>query len=180
MSRTNQVNVMVDLETLDTSPTGVIVSIGAVEFAAHGRGREFYSVLNIQDQLELGRTISASTLAWWMKQGPEARKVFQEEPHRLWEALEEFSQWLKECEGTPRIWGNGASFDNSMLSHCYHSAKVDQPWKFTNDACYRTLKSLAPGIKAGPRHGTFHNALDDAIYQADHAIALMNYLQATY
>ena len=59
-------HVMIDLETLDTSPTTVVLSCGMVEFDPNngkvsvGHGVTLYR--SIQEQFEKGRTVSVSTL----------------------------------------------------------------------------------------------------------------------
>ena len=72
-----------------------------------------------------------------------------------------------------RLWGNGASFDNAILSTAYELCELEtvQPWRFYNDRCYRTVKSLYPEV-AMVRTGTYHNALDDAESQALHLLAM--------
>ncbi len=75
----------------------------------------------------------------------------------------------------PFIWGNGASFDNTILEECFRRTALEMPWGYYNDRCYRTLKNLAPNVKL-ERLGTFHNALDDARSQAAHAVAVLNHL----
>src|SRR3546814_2365974 len=73
---------MVDLETLDTKNSAVVLSIGAVvwETLVDDAGsldysvvERFYRVLSIDEQLAAGRTVSESTLLWWMRQDPTAR-----------------------------------------------------------------------------------------------------------
>jgi exodeoxyribonuclease VIII len=83
-------------------------------------------------------------------------------------ALQRFTLWLpNDC----KLWGNGASFDNAILANAYAALKMEQPWAFWNDRCYRTIKAMHP--KQKQQHlGTHHNALDDAISQAEHLIAI--------
>lgn len=50
------------------------------------------------------------------------------------------------------------------------------PWRYSNERCYRTLKSMAPHIEI-QRTGTHHNAVDDARAQAEHAIRLVKELK---
>lgn len=47
------------------------------------------------------------------------------------------------------------------------------PWAWRNDRCYRTIKALNRGVPM-ERLGAHHNALDDAISQALHLIAMLN------
>lgn len=162
-------NIMLDLETLDTTPTSVILSIGAVKFDRDDLGEKFYAVLDIDQQLRAGRTISGSTLAWWVRQDEKARQVFS--PDRKYDvdrALREFEDFVgtDDC----KVWGNGAVFDNVILAHAYSYIGADKPWKYSNDRCYRTVlaefKDRFPTAELKKDYGVAHNALDDAIAQA--------------
>ena len=162
---------MLDLETLDTSESAVILSIGACAFhPVLGVTRPFYAPIFIDGQRDFGRTTSLDTEAWWSEQTIEARSVF-EDPKRvdLRAALIKFSMWYGSV-GT-ELWGNGADFDNVILGSAYASCGIKRPWSYSNNRCYRTLKNL--GIKLGPGEGIertcHHNALDDALYQAHYA-----------
>ena len=74
-------DVMIDLETLDTSPTAVVLSLGAVAFDpyTHAHGATFYVEFTnfLEQQTGVGRTISPSTMLWWMQQNATAREVFE-------------------------------------------------------------------------------------------------------
>jgi exodeoxyribonuclease VIII len=86
--------------------------------------------------------------------------------------LLDFDLFLSRYGEDVKIWGNGASFDNVILANAYRRNDLNIPWKYYNDRCYRTMKSLAPHIKM-EREGTHHNALSDAISQANHLIRIM-------
>ena len=170
-------DVMIDLETLGRRPGCAVLSIGAVEFGPRGLGRELYVVVNRKSQVELGLHEDDSTLAWWAQQTEAARQVLDDAGKKtaapLEQALAQLTSWLTPI-GLKRVkvWGNGADFDNAILSCCYGALKADVPWDFWNNRCYRTLKNLIPGPKLS-RGGTYHNALDDAKSQALHAIELL-------
>ena len=78
-------DIMIDLETLDTSPFCCILSIGVVLFDPKGSGIIDKIELRptLEDQTELGRTINEDTIRWWSTQssGPNLR---------LWGMKEEF------------------------------------------------------------------------------------------
>jgi hypothetical protein len=161
-------DVMIDMETLGTTADAVILSIGAVKFNLEtGKidDEGFYRSVSVESNLDLGRRISESTLVWWLKQGPEAQGVYHEEKIDLGTALVELSDWIGAGDFSP--WSNGADFDLPMLQHAYTQLKVETPWKFWNNRCFRTLKNL-PGAKAikVPFAGVKHNALADAHHQA--------------
>lgn len=174
--------IMLDLETLDTSPSALVVSIGAVAFDPMNPvlGDEFYlelSDLRIQ-QVVGNRTISADTVSWWMQQDAMAKQVFApcapDHPvrARTVDALEKFALFIGDNGGSEAlIWGNGADFDNIILGSLYESFGFKKPWSYSRNRCFRTLKSLAPFVKVA-REGTHHNALDDAITQVRHLHAI--------
>lgn len=163
-------DVMVDLETLGTQAGCVVLSIGAVRFGPGGLGEEFYAVVSRDDSETHGLVTDADTLAWWQRQSAEASAVLKaaasDEALALKVALQQFRKWVP---ARPRIWGNGAGFDNPILAALYKKAGVPLPWKFWDERCYRTLKNMFPQVEEGTRGGTYHNALDDAKHQAQHA-----------
>jgi exodeoxyribonuclease VIII len=168
-------NVMVDLETLGNGSNSVIIALGAVEFdhATGELGREFYENIDAQSCVDFGLQMDVSTVMWWMQQSDEARAAFKKSGVSLPVVLSGFERWLPH---DAVVWGNGASFDNVILSNAYRKTHGEQPWKFWNDRCYRTLKTLRPDIPF-VRGGTHHNALDDAKTQAVHAIAILQALE---
>lgn len=169
-------HVMVDLETLGNRPGCAILSIGAVAFGPHGLGAEHYSVVNRANQKEFGLHEDQSTLDWWAGQSEAAREVLLQSGEsglQLPKALNDFNLYLAQFGmSSVKLWGNGSDFDNAILISCYAATKQQAGWKFWNNRCYRTLKSLNPGVKLS-RTGTYHNALDDAKTQALHAIPML-------
>lgn len=166
-------HLMIDLETLDTKSTAVILSIGAAVFDNSGLGTRFYEEIEIDDQLRHGRTVSGQTIAWWMAQSVEARKVFEgHRKPRLASILAKFSGLFPK-ETPTFVWGNGATFDNAILRHAYEGIGVKAPWGYREDRCFRTLKAMFPDVGPPEAPKVEHNALDDAVAQALHAQLLL-------
>lgn len=170
-------DVMIDLETLGTTPGCSILSIGAVAFdpAAGQLGPEFYVVVNRENCLAASLHEDPDTIAWWEEQSTEARQVLKDAKSgaRLEDALKQLTEYLEQFGlDEVRVWGNESDFDNAILSVCYFQVGQDLPWKFWHNRCYHTLKGMVKGPKP-KRQGTYHNALDDAKTQALHAIQLM-------
>lgn len=209
-------HIMVDLETLSTEANAVILSIGAVWFDPHGQqftltegdlllgpdgeAREgvswpydlfpmcFERSIDIQSSIDLGRSVSGSTIKWWCDQTPEARKAAFAGESTLREALNDFADFVKMvAHNWPTgaedqkaddvcVWGHGPGFDNTILANAFHQLGYQRPWGFRNDRCNRTFLHLAEEqldqrgntMPQLVRVGTFHNALDDAITQAMH------------
>ena len=163
-------HVMVDLETLGNGPNSVVIAIGAVKFNTQGIEDKFYVIVDPQSCIDIGLEMDASTVMWWMQQSDEARSAFKQKGVSINKALLSFSNWIG-GEGERSVWGNGASFDNVILSSAYKKAGLQQPWGFWEDRCYRTIKSLYQDIKLA-RTGTYHCAVDDAQSQAEHLIQI--------
>jgi len=170
------IDVMVDLETMGTGPAAAIITIGAVEFdpAAGTLGETFYVVVNLESSVQGGGVIDPSTVMWWLGQSEDARTAVRAEGTHINVALMRFAAWLG--QRAPRdellLWGNGAGFDNVVLETAYRNSQLLCPWNFWSNRCYRTIKAMHPSVKA-VRAGTHHNALDDAVTQAQHLIAIM-------
>ena len=172
-------DVMVDLETLGRRPGCAVLSIGAVAFdpKACKLGEEFYVVVSIESCRGAGLHVDPETLTWWEGQSDEAREVIKLAGHvnteTLSAALMMLAEYLAKFGNNVRVWGNGSDFDNAILAVCYGQLGLELPWEFWNNRCYRTLKSLRPGVRMVKREGVRHNALDDARSQALHAIELL-------
>lgn len=169
-------DVMLDLETMGTGPQAAIVAIGAVEFDREAGllGERFYTTVDLVSACAVGGQIDPATVIWWMRQSEEARAAIDVAGTNIAPALASFSGWLRARDDLSkvRIWGNGANFDNVILASAYRAIGVTVPWKFWNDRCYRTWKSEHADCAAPPRKGTHHNALDDAVFQAEHMISV--------
>ncbi len=159
---------MIDLETLDTTPWSVILSIGACKFSQKGIINHFYVNVDPQSCLDIGMSKSAETEAWWAQQSEEARSALEVDRVPIIEALQRFADWY----GGYSIptWGNGSNFDNIILTTAYKLGGMQAPWNFWHDRCFRTIRSLS--TKQLVVDGTKHNAKDDAIAQAQFLIDL--------
>lgn len=169
MPKLNKWECMVDIESLDTAPSSVVISLGAICFSteSYDLGPDFHALIDPRDQQARGRTLSAATVIWWMRQSEEARKPFFVNPESPEEVLNLFIDFIK-GEGVDGVWGNGSDFDNVILRSLYDTYEIKCPWSHTKNRCYRTLKNLVQ-IDPPPRSGVHHNARDDAEHQAQHA-----------
>lgn len=164
---------MIDLETMGNTPDSAIISLGAVFFDRKEQklGEEFYRIIDLESSVAAGLRMTPSTVMWWMKQGDAARSQFNSlESVSLPAALQFFAEWF-EKNGGLYVWGNGADFDNVILTNAYKACHLKQPWPVYNNRCYRTVKNMFRDVKL-QRVGTYHSALDDAKSQALHYIAI--------
>lgn len=174
-------HVMIDLETLGRRAGCSILSIGAVAFDTTGLGPEFYTVVDRASCQAHGLHEDENTVAWWNKQSAQAQTVLEQAATNgqpLADALAELTTFLGGLGSLKKlkVWGNGADFDNAILTACYAAVGRELPWDFWNNRCYRTIKGLRPQVKLA-RQGTYHNALDDAKSQATHAVQLLELLR---
>ena len=159
---------MVDIETGARTNNAAILSIGACLFhpsflTTNYNKREWR--ISTESNIVYMRDFSQDTLAWWEKQGHEARQIAFSGTTPLENALQElyiFSQPAK------KIWACDPDFDVNILVDACEATKT--PWNFPFWArmSVRTIKWLAyPDGGAPTIEGTAHSAIDDAIFQAD-------------
>jgi hypothetical protein len=182
---------MIDLETMGTGSDAAIVALGAVFFDETGLGDTFYEKISLESSVNSGLKMDASTVLWWMKQSDIARKeIYSSSANNVEVVLDRFSSFVdshaEDMGWEPYyvlLWGNGSSFDNVILKNAYKQCKIDSPFEFWcdswNDRDYRTLCHLFPDIKKEPFEGTAHNALDDSINQARHAVKILREIAKT-
>lgn len=177
-------HVMLDLETLGTTPGSVIFAIGAVVFPSNVRLSDdwepvtgFSIIIQRQSAIDAGLTEDSRTIAWWEKQDDaaySALRIASAPPGSssalpIAVALHDFADWFASLGAVAGIWGNGAAFDLSLLAEAYRRCGFGSPpWNHRQERCYRTLKSLPMGVPFVNR-GIAHNAYDDAVSQAFHA-----------
>ena len=178
------VHVMVDLETMGKKHNAPIVAIGAVVFdpATGSIGESFYKVVCLESSVNWGAVIDPSTVIWWLKQSSEARSaIVNDDAIPLQDALLQFREFVSDnvAGGSKKaqVWGNGASFDNSILRSSYDCIAEDYPWQYWNDRDVRTMVELGQAISFDPKttipfEGSRHNALADAIHQARYVSAI--------
>ena len=172
---------MVDLETMGSGPTAAIVSIGCVPFDRESLivlQDEFYTVVDLESSLKAGLVAESSTILWWMTQSEEARtELFSRRRAQLYEALSALRYWmagLVPAKNDRKVWGNGAAFDNVILSSAYKAVGFETPWNFWNDRCFRTMKNEFAGVPLPDRVGLLHHkAVDDARYQAECLVEIL-------
>ncbi|HDS6011518.1 TPA: 3'-5' exoribonuclease [Klebsiella pneumoniae] len=178
------VHVMVDLETMGKKNNAPIVAIGAVVFdpSTGSIGESFYKVVCLESSVNWGAVIDPSTVIWWLKQSSEARSaIVNDDAIPLQDALLQFREFVSDnvAGGSKKaqVWGNGASFENSILRSSYDCIAEDYPWEYWNDRDVRTMVELGQAISFDPKttipfEGSRHNALADAIHQARYVSAI--------
>lgn len=165
---------VVDFETLSIENDAVIPSFGVVfgDLVTGVIDRELYVEFDVQQQIESGRRIDASTLAFWLKQDhtarlqlaaildqPEARVSFEQ-------GMAQLTSFLKRLPKRTRVVGNGPTFDLSIILKHTGMAKSPYPfWEERSLRDWRDLCMLLTNTDPAKEHkfvGVKHNGLDDA------------------
>tara|TARA_B110000116_G_scaffold45548_1_gene37799 strand:- start:6906 stop:7745 length:840 start_codon:yes stop_codon:yes gene_type:complete len=183
-------NVMIDIETLSTEPGATVLTIGVVAFdpLASKHILESMDIRIKQDHQDTpARHISASTLQWWEKQSNQAKESLRGGTLSLPEALQKLSDFIVRARSRDKkmnlnVWANDPDFDSVILQDCFKTTGILCPWQFWESKSMRTMKMLAKDFlnintkKAYPRNGVYHNAEDDAVYQAEVVTDIMGRL----
>ena len=162
---------MIDIESLDTTPDCVILTIGAVRFDPKGSGVVERLELRptVEDQTDIyGRSINEDTLRWWGDQSPEAQEEALGDRGRI-PFAECMEKLYKFCWNRTNVWSNGASFDCVVMEHAWRQTSDRPnpiPWPFWTVRDTRTLYDIT-GVKLKDGgHSTSHKAVEDAERQA--------------
>lgn len=157
--------IAIDLETLGNTANAPVLSIGLVVFNADGivKGHEWFP--DVQEQMNAGAMPDASTVLWWFQQAPEARDpqvVADRKP--VTQVLGEVGAVFARYD-VDEVWGNGPSFDCTILAELFRRHGLAAPWDFWKERWMRTVLSLNPTLdRVHP--AIPHCALSDAEAQA--------------
>ena len=161
-------NITFDLETLGDGYNAPIVQIGAVKFNDEGKtDATFLRTINIEKLSRYDFKTDYSTIKWWLNQEDAAIKsVFAvEDEQDLRQSLREFQEWVGKSSNY--VYWTHATFDPPILINNFR--KVGLP-DFIPFRLHRDIRTLIyfTGTMETTRKGVHHNALDDAIYQAEY------------
>lgn len=173
-------HLMLDSETLDTTPTAAVLSVAAVSFTLtpdvtiHNTRCWFPS---LREQLvSLRRTVSADTQEWWAKQTKDAKDevvaTTDDTCARVMHMLADFA-----AEEEPDyVWAQGASFDFPILQGLARQVVPHLTlWPFWIERDSRTILGLPEGgvdrVEIAMKNDLVaHRAIDDCLIQV-HALA---------
>lgn len=167
-------DIMIDLETLDTTPYCTILTIGAVSFNPKGMGivEKLELRPTIEDQTEIyNRIINEDTLRWWSTQSSEALEEALGDNNR--QSLKSCMEILyKFCWNKRAVWSNGAAFDIVACETAMRQTLTEYPnpipWQFYTVRDTRTLYDITGVSLKDKKYGTktTHKAVEDAEHQA--------------
>lgn len=162
---TCSMHLMIDLETLATTPDAAILTIGACKFDPKGNDihSTYYERIVLETQEGYGRIINEDTLSWWSQQDKQIQEdAFGEGVDRI-DLKDAMKKLYTFGLGTSNIWSHGAIFDVVIIEDICRSFQQAVTWKFWEVRDTRTLFDLA-GVNV--RIEGKHNALTDAVAQA--------------
>jgi len=171
-------DIVLDIETLSTRPDAVVLTIGAIKFSPFADDIDatngFYTRIDVDEQIGMGRHISEDTIQWWGKLPAEVREDAMGEHNRdsVEKALAGLNKFLV---GSENIWVQGPVFDIATLENLYRQMLMPPPWHFWNIRDSRTLF----GVHGDPRERNkagLHNALEDCVSQAQGVQQIYNRL----
>jgi hypothetical protein len=170
------VDFMIDIETLGTDPSSVILSIGAVMFDIETGEMidDFYEEISPKQP---GRYVDIDTVRWWVERDPAVFLSITSASMELDTALtglHAFVTWsgvnvIDETRSRKRVWAKPPKFDAAMLENAFQQCSIPVPWDHRELMDLRTYMSLYHGERplfSLEVEGKKHNALHDAKIQA--------------
>ena len=161
-------HIMIDIETLATTPDAVVMSVGAVKFDPTSTQPPTSKTLwrpDIDEQTDRDRNVSESTLEWWAKLPQHIQDDAFSEEGRI--PVAEFMKELNRyCVGADKIWCQGPQFDMLILENFYLQWGHHFGWQFWQIMDCRTLFQLMPTDPRKAIQQDLHSADADAYYQA--------------
>ena len=185
-------HMMIDLETLDTRPTGVVFQVGVICFAdvLYGEPKEQLILeeklfhVDILYQVMNGRTIDSETVNWWKTQNVEA---WERDPKDLVLEHDVFNEIaaMMGRNGVGDVWSNSPSFDAVLMRSIEDGLKkkgiqVNEFPSFHNDMDMRTLKRICQRMRFcefDTTRQTSHNALKDCRDQVDDVVMMLRQIR---
>jgi 3' exoribonuclease, RNase T-like len=172
----NQKHLMLDIETMDSSPTSAVIAIGARIFTLEGPGKGFEVFIDPGVAIHFG-TVSPDTMDWWSKQ-PARELVFggRTDPAA---AVHKFIQFVQE-HNPDTVWANSPSFDCIIMRHLCKQVQMKFPLHYRDERDVRTFLSLGRDLGVdfeGCWEGlTAHSPLDDSTAQAQAMVRVLRHL----
>jgi len=155
-----------DIESLDTTPRTVILSVGAVAFDTDASEfapiDSYHRRFDIAPQIFGGRTVSQSTIDWWRLQSKKAHAEVLAIDHGN---IVEFAEWTH-LVAPITTWAWGTHFDIAALEDMAQESGVKLGWAYNSVRCARSVFKVreAMGLTV-PSHKPeiAHSALSDAM-----------------
>jgi len=180
--------IVLDIETLGTSPDSVIWQIAAIEIG--GSQRTFNKLLRPIDQIAMGREVNDSTVKWTEINGDQVGldTAYQLGMHHV-DAIRQLQVWCGLVHGRKGgdlwVWCRGTDFDIAFMNNICKQLRMSVPWKYNAARDIRTLEGVVLAVcgvdgLATIREARYsdpdmvaHNALHDC--EADVRLIVMSF-----
>lgn len=181
--------VMVDIESLSLGPRPVITQIAMLGYdlqedeLMENRHVQYYPI-EPQQQIIPARTISASTIVWWMSQPDEARErfkystetEFEDLAARLRNLITVFNQLTDHGRLNYELVSRGPQFDIVAIETLLTECGLTIPWAYDKVVDLRTMcrrAGINPRNVAKPAGCIPHVAFWDARWQISQYLAAL-------
>lgn len=180
--------IMIDIESLDLGPRPVITQVAMLGYDLQEDelldvSHSHYYPIEPQQKILPARTISASTISWWMRQSDEARERFELSTATEFEDLvvlarhlvSTFNLMTRNGKANYEVVAKGPQFDIVAIETLLTELGLVVPWEYDRVRDLRTMLSLAginPKNVAKPAGTIPHVAYWDARWQ------IQQYLEA--
>ena len=159
---------MIDIETLGTEPTSVILSVGGVKFDPFTSIEPFegkHWKLDVDAQTDKNRLVDDNTLQWWAKQDAiiQERAFSTDDRCDVDTFMKDLNKWLVGCE---TIWCQGPQFDMVILEDFFKTFEHHMNWFYWQVSDCRTLFKMMPVDPRKAIQENLHDAQADAHWQA--------------
>lgn len=178
---------MIDLETKNTIPSAVVLSLGAVVWTTkrerlnlHNWELDYevierlYRKPSILEQEADGRSTSTATMKWWALQDKDAfDEAFEREEFRI--SVEELFRDLTliaAAHGVTKFWASPNTFDFPIMDDLARMYGLTVPWSYNNCFDVRTVVNEASysakdHVPMKEIAGKAHMPVTDCEYQID-------------
>ena len=166
----------VDLETLDTRPTGIILEIGAVCFDPETMELGPWFNIECRPGGQVGRSLDLATCDWWRDRQKEG--VVRPGDNNPWDLsvamVELFAWYKKHAAAGAGVWAWGSDFDFPLLANAAEAQGLAMPWRYSQQGDARKVCELLGVAREGVIH---HRALVDARQEANAIMKALAKLQ---
>lgn len=161
-------DLMIDLETWARGPDAGIRAVGLAEFNPQTGYTERLALIDartsMDDQIEAGRLVSASTMEWWRGKPAlssliNAHAEITQQVHTAFGIIKQVISFVLPMADAAtgklhgNVWARG-SFDIAILRHLFDTFSVENqvPWAYWQERDVRTLDFLVDKVAAENPH----------------------------
>lgn len=178
---------MIDIETLDTKSSAIVLSVGACFFDLDNPNttiqelyqNSIYLELNPKEQENKNRTISIDTLTWWLNNDLNLKAFFENISINTGRNLKLLSDFIISNQ-IKSVWSKSPSFDMNILDSLFSDFNMTFPIGFRDRFDVRTVLEIRKltEISKIKLQGNGHHALDDAINQTLMICNVLNHIKS--